>query len=144
MKRLILILLPVALVTGCGAYVPVPQEDSAVDVGYEKQSKQGLTTAVSKLKKKENEVVTYNNIYDYLQGRVAGVQVTPDKRILIRGINSINSSTDPLILVDGTEMSDISSLNPNDIESVSVLKDASSAIYGVRGGNGVILITTKH
>ena len=144
MKRLILLLLPVALATGCGAYVPVPQEDSAVDVGYEKQSKQGLTTAVSKLKKKENEVVTYNNIYDYLQGRVAGVQVTPDKRILIRGINSINSSTDPLILVDGSEMSDISSLNPNDIESVSVLKDASSAIYGVRGGNGVILITTKH
>ena len=144
MKRLILLLLPVALAMSCGAYIPVPQEDSAVDVGYEKQSKQGLTTAVSKLKKKENEVVTYNNIYDYLQGRVAGVQVTPDKRILIRGINSINSSTDPLILVDGSEMSDISSLNPNDIESVSVLKDASSAIYGVRGGNGVILITTKH
>ena len=144
MKRLILLLLPVALAMSCGAYIPVPQEDSAVDVGYEKQSKQGLTTAVSKLKKKENEVVTYNNIYDYLQGRVAGVQVTPDKRILIRGINSINSSTDPLILVDGTEMSDISSLNPNDIESVSVLKDASSSIYGVRGGNGVILITTKH
>ena len=144
MKRLIHILLPVALATGCGAYIPVPQEDSAVDVGYEKASKQGLTTAVSKLKMKEHEVVTYNNIYDYLQGRVAGVQVTPDKRILIRGITSINSSTDPLILVDGTEMSDISALNPNDIESVSVLKDSSSSIYGVRGGNGVILITTKH
>ena len=144
MKRLIHLLLPVALATGCGAYVPVPQEDSAVDVGYEKASKRGLTHAVSKLKMNEHEVVTYNNIFDYLQGRVAGVQVTPDKRILIRGINSINSSTDPLILVDGTEMSDISALNPNDIESVSVLKDASSSIYGVRGGNGVILITTKH
>jgi len=66
------------------------------------------------------------------------------KRIIIRGIGSINSSNDPLILVDGSEITDLSTINPNDVKSVDVLKDASSSIYGVRGANGVILITTKH
>ena len=68
--------------------------------------------------------------------------VSTDNKILIRGVNSINSSSDPLILVDGVEMSDISSLNPADVKSVDVIKDGSSAIYGMRGANGVILITT--
>ena len=66
------------------------------------------------------------------------------KRIIIRGIGSINSSNDPMILVDGSEITDLSTINPNDVKSVDVLKDASSSIYGVRGANGVILITTKH
>ena len=70
--------------------------------------------------------------------------MTPDKRIIIRGVGSINSSNDPLILVDGSEITDLSTINPNDVKSVNVLKDASSSIYGVRGANGVILITTKH
>ena len=63
--------------------------------------------------------------------------------ILIRGINSITSSTEPLILVDGVEVHDISYLNPRDVRSVDVLKDGSAAIYGSRGGNGVILLTLK-
>jgi TonB-dependent SusC/RagA subfamily outer membrane receptor len=90
---------------------------------------------------------TYNTIYDYLEGRVPGLRIirnnggTPS--ILIRGINSITSSTEPLILVDGVEVHDISYLNPRDVRSVDVLKDGSAAIYGSRGGNGVILITLK-
>ena len=71
------------------------------------------------------------------------MEVTSDKRIIIRGLGTLNGSSDPLILVDGQEWQDISSLNPNDIKSIDVLKDSSTAIYGIRGANGVILITTK-
>ena len=142
MKRL---LLPICvLLAGCGTSGYVPREDETeVDVGYGTLKKSELTTAVSTVKVDEKEVRTYTNMYDYLRGKVAGLTVTPDNRILIRGVNSINSSTDPLILVDGMEVSSLSSVNPNDVQSVNVLKDASTSIYGVRGSNGVILITTK-
>lgn len=142
MKRL---LLPICLLlAGCGTSGYVPREGEAeVDVGYGTLKKSELTTAVSTVKVDEKEVRTYTNMYDYLRGKVAGLTVTPDNRILIRGVNSINSSTDPLILVDGMEVSSLSSVNPNDVQSVNVLKDASTSIYGVRGSNGVILITTK-
>lgn len=142
MKRL---LLPICLLlAGCGTSGYVPREGEAeVDVGYGTLKKSELTTAVSTVTVDEKEVRTYTNMYDYLRGKVAGLTVTPDNRILIRGINSINSSTDPLILVDGMEVSSLSSVNPNDVQSVNVLKDASTSIYGVRGSNGVILITTK-
>ena len=142
MKRL---LLPICLLlAGCGTSGYVPREDETeVDVGYGTLKKSELTTAVSTVKVDEKEVRTYTNMDDYLRGKVAGLTVTPDNRILIRGVNSINSSTDPLILVDGMEVSSLSSVNPNDVQSVNVLKDASTSIYGVRGSNGVILITTK-
>ena len=71
------------------------------------------------------------------------MEVTPDKRIIIRGLGTFNGSSDPLILVDGQEMQDISSINPNEIKSIDILKDSSTAIYGVRGANGVILIRLK-
>ena len=64
-------------------------------------------------------------------------------KIFVRGINSVNSPTDPLMIVDGTIMNDISDINPYEVESVDVLKDAAAAIYGVRGANGVIIITMK-
>ncbi|MBR0052520.1 MAG: TonB-dependent receptor plug domain-containing protein [Bacteroidales bacterium] len=102
-----------------------------------------ITSSVSSLQVNEKEVTTYTNMYDYLRGRVSGVQVTSDNRILIRGINSINLSTDPLIILDGAEITDLSVINPNDVESVTVLKDGSASIYGVRGANGVIIITTR-
>ena len=119
-----------------------------VDVGYGNVKKDRLAYSVSDVKLDKNEISGYSNIWDYLRGKVPGVQIgyasagsTPD--IQIRGVNSINSSTQPLIVVDGMETSDISYLSPNEISSVSVLKDASSSIYGSRGANGVILITTK-
>ena len=112
-------------------------------MGYSTVKQKDLTYSVSNVGVKENEASAYRDIYEYLQGRVAGVQVTQDKRIIIRGVNSINAGGDPLILVDGVETPDISDLNIHDIKSIDVLKDGSAAIYGLRGANGVLLITTK-
>ena len=70
------------------------------------------------------------------------MQVTSDKRIIIRGIGTNSDSFDPLILVDGVETTDLSSINPSDVQSVDVIKDGSSAIYGMRGSNGVVIINT--
>ena len=93
-----------------------------------------------------------SNAEGLLNGRVAGVVITQGGRpgdgaaIRIRGGASLNASNDPLIVLDGMPLgnTDLSSINPNDIESYSILKDASAtAIYGNRGSNGVILITTK-
>lgn len=91
----------------------------------------------------DNSLSSYRTVYEYIQGRVPGVQVKGDK-IYIRGINSVNSSTDPLILVDGSVCEDISWINPGDIKSIDVLKDAAScALYGTRGANGVIIINLR-
>ncbi len=93
----------------------------------------------------------YPEIANALQGRVAGLQISErsdvprvDSEIRIRGISSINSDSNPLYVVDGILQNDISTLNPNDIQNIEVLKDASaSAIYGSQGANGVVLVTTK-
>ena len=84
----------------------------------------------------------YSNVMDRIR-QVPGVQVGPDGNLTIRGVNSVNSISAPLILLDGAEVKDISAVNPYDIESVQVLKDAETVIYGFRGVGGVILITTK-
>ena len=145
MKRLIYMALALALAASCGPSVRIPRQDSEVNIGYGTVKRGDLTTSVSSLNmEKDSQTKSYADMYEYLQGRVPGLQVTPDKRIIIRGIGSINSSNDPLILVDGSEITDLSTINPNDVKSVDVLKDASASIYGVRGANGVILITTKH
>ena len=81
-------------------------------------------------------------MYAYLRGRVAGVMVTTDNRIIIRGIGTNSDATDPLILVDGVQTTDLSGINPADVKSVDVIKDGSSAIYGMQGANGVIIIKT--
>ena len=111
-----------------------------IDLGYSKARRDAVTGAVSKVK--PDNIRTYNNIYELLDGRVPGLYVQGET-IRIRGINSITGSNDPLILVDGMEFNDVSTLNPNEIESVDVLKDGTASIYGVRGSNGVILIKLK-
>ena len=143
MKRIIGILALAALFAGCGTPLPLSQEDREVNIGYGTVDKDVVTTSVSGFKTNRNETVTYSNMYDYLRGRVAGVTVTPDNKIIIRGLNSINGSSDPLILVDGAEVTDLSTINPSDVRSVDVIKDGSSSIYGMRGANGVIIITTR-
>lgn len=143
MKRVYFILLTVALAAGCGTPSQALRDETAVNIGYGIVRKGDLTQSVSTIEVKENEMQGYRDIYDYLEGRVAGVEVTTDKRIIVRGVNTVYGSTDPLILVDGQEWQDISSLNPNDIKSIDVLKGSATAIYGLRGSNGVILITTK-
>ena len=146
MKRWLFIILSAALAAGCGVSVPresASPEDAEVNVGYGTVKKRDLSHPVSSVQVKDNDLRTYRDMYEYLEGRVAGVVVTTGKRIVIRGINTINGSSDPLIIVDGAECQDLSTINPNDVKSVDVLKDSAAAIYGVRGANGVIVITTK-
>lgn len=135
-----------AMAAGCG----VMKQDSGAGVrqqtynlGYGLQvTDENRTQAVGHVDfEKQNE--TYRDIYSYLQGKVAGVVVQGGK-VYIRGINSINSGTDPLFIVDGIAVEDISWINPHDVKSIDVLKDSSAtSMYGVRGANGVIVITTK-
>lgn len=150
MKRLLIISLAataVLAVASCGSAKPVAESDGEkVDVGYGTTDKDQLTYAVSSLKVQEEEAVTYTNMYDYLRGKVPGVYVGPENSmsaVVVRGVGTLNSSTAPLVLLDGVEINDLGAVSPYDVYSVSVLKDASSSIYGVRGANGVILITTK-
>lgn len=132
-------------------------EDSAmlrgvVVVGYGSSRKSDLTGSVSSVGSETFENQPVRKIADVLQGRSAGVEVTTisgmpgsGSKIRIRGTTSINKSSDPLYVVDGIiSTSGLDGINPQDIESLQVLKDASStAIYGSRGANGVVLVTTR-
>lgn len=143
MKKLAALSLLTALLAGCGTSSRVVEAaEDMVDIGYGTQSRSQTTTAVSSVKVKKHEAQTYANMYDYLRGRVPGVQVTSDNRIIIRGIGTNSGQTDPLILVDGVEVTDLSGVNPLYVKSVDVIKDGSSSIYGMQGANGVILIKT--
>ena len=124
--------------------------DELVVVGYGVQKKSSVTGAISSVKAEDMENRTVTTAAQALQGKTAGVQLittssapgeTPTIRV--RGYSS-NVASDPLYVVDGVRLDDISGIDPNDIESMEVLKDAASAaIYGAEAGNGVILITTK-
>lgn len=124
--------------------------EETVVVGYGVQKKSSLTGAVSQVKSEDMESRTITSASQALQGKTSGVQVLSSSAkpgaspsIRIRGVSS-NNSSDPLYVVDGRITGDIAGIDPNDIESMEVLKDgASSAIYGSSAGNGVILITTK-
>jgi TonB-dependent starch-binding outer membrane protein SusC len=126
--------------------------DEMVVVGYGIQRKVDLTGAVSSIDSEEFRMLPVAGVDQALQGRASGVNITHNTgmpgegvSVRIRGVGSINSSNEPLYIVDGVPTTDaLSTLTPNDIESVSILKDAASAaIYGSRANNGVILITTR-
>ncbi|WP_254089531.1 SusC/RagA family TonB-linked outer membrane protein [Dawidia soli] len=125
--------------------------NEVVVVGYGTQRKSDVTGSVGVVKGSDLLTAPVNNALQGLKGKVAGVNVflnsgspTASPRVVIRGVGTINAASGPLFVVDGVVMEDIKYLNPNDIESMEVLKDASStAIYGSRGANGVILVTTK-
>ena len=124
--------------------------EEVVVVGYGVQKKSSITGSVSQVKSEDIEARTITTASQALQGKTSGVQVLSasarpgaSPSIRIRGISS-NGSSDPLYVVDGRLTKDIAGIDPNDIESMEVLKDgASSAIYGAEAGNGVVLITTK-
>ena len=125
--------------------------DEVVAIGYGTQKKRDITGAVSTVNTREINKISVAGIDQALQGQVAGVQVTQSNgapgagiQVRIRGIGTVGDS-DPLYVIDGVPTKEgINNLNTNDIESISVLKDASSAaIYGARAANGVVLITTK-
>lgn len=121
-----------------------------VVTGYSAQQKKDLTGAVGTVNTDDLKQIPSSNISSQLQGRVSGVTVSGDGRpgagakVRIRGFSSFTGANDPLYIVDGVPTQDISTLNPNDVENISVLKDAGAAsIYGARAANGVILVTTK-
>ncbi|NBC05692.1 MAG: SusC/RagA family TonB-linked outer membrane protein [Bacteroidetes bacterium] len=124
--------------------------EEVVVVGYGTQRERDLISAVSTLESDDIIKTPTPQAMQSLQGKVAGVQIVSNgapggaPTVRIRGVGSFEGAGAPLYVVDGMFVDDISFLNPSDIESLSVLKDASSAaIYGVRAGNGVVLITTK-
>ena len=126
--------------------------DEVVVVGYGVQRKSDVTGALTRVGEKELNSKPVNNAFEALQGKAAGVDITTSERpgtvgsIAIRGQRSISAGQGPLYVVDGVPLQSggIEALNPRDIESIDILKDASStAIYGSRGANGVVLVTTK-
>ena len=125
--------------------------NEVVVIGYGTARKGDLTSSISAVKGEALEKLSTGNVMNALQGQVNGVQISnagspgASPRVIIRGVSSFNGGSDPLYVVDGMPVgTNINFLNQNDIESMQVLKDASaSAIYGTRGSNGVVLITTK-
>lgn len=124
--------------------------DDVVVVGYQIVRKADLTGAVSVMDMKEPLSENSGNIMSSMAGRLPGVNVVPDAApggtgtIRVRGMSTANSSNDPLYIIDGVPTDNINCINPSDIESMQVLKDAASAsIYGSRAANGVVVITTK-
>ncbi len=124
--------------------------DEVVVVGYGVQRKSDLSGSVSSVKGSELTRIATGSVGQAIQGKIAGVQVTPTSGqpgasaiIRIRGTGTLNNAS-PLFVVDGMLLDDIGYLNPNDVASIEVLKDASAtAIFGSRGANGVIIVTTK-
>lgn len=124
--------------------------EEVVVIGYGVQKKSLVTGAISSIKSEDIGKTNIARPEEALQGRTAGVQVVPQSgspgagmNVRIRGYSS-NSNSNPIYIVDGTKTMDITFIDPGDIESMEVLKDAaSSAIYGAEGGNGVVMITTK-
>jgi len=127
------------------------QSVEIADIGYGKQEKKEITGAITSVKSDEFNKGNINNPLQLIQGKVAGVGITKPGGnpngfydIRIRGLNTINSSLNPLIVIDGVADGSLDNIDPNDIESITVLKDGSSAaIFGTRASNGVILVTTK-
>ncbi len=119
-------------------------------IGYGTQRRSLITGAISKVESKQLQSLPSTNVNQAIQGRIAGVNVLPNSgspgsalKVRIRGTGT-NGKSDPLYIVDGMRSGDISRLEPSDIESVEILKDAASAaIYGAEAANGVIMITTK-
>ncbi|MCD8301749.1 MAG: TonB-dependent receptor [Prevotellaceae bacterium] len=126
--------------------------EEVIVVGYGVQKKSDVTGAVARVGEKELKAMPTRNALEGMQGKIAGVDITSSQRpgelgsINVRGVRSISADQAPLYVVDGMVIQNggIDNINPSDIETIDVLKDASAtAIYGSRGANGVILITTK-
>lgn len=149
MKRTFL--LPLLLLCSCASHSPLPvayDNTETVNIGYGSYSRKEVSTSVTKVDSKDVDNASMSNIFDYLEGRVPGLQITRTGEntaiVNIRGSVSFYGDTQPLFVVDGMVVEDISDINPREVRSVEVLKDGGAAIYGSRGANGVILITMKN
>ena len=129
----------------------ISELDEIVVVAYGTQKKETVTSSLVSIKSDELTDITTPEVSSMLQGKAAGVQVAASSggpgatpNILIRGVASLNGNITPLWVVDGVIQHSVPIINPNDVENISVLKDASAtAMYGSRGANGVIVVTTK-
>lgn len=126
--------------------------DGVVVIGYGSTTKKEVTGSISSVKSDEFNPGAYNSPMGLLQGKVAGLTIIQSNgadpmanyNIILRGTNTLTSGQGPLIVIDGVAGSDMKSISPEEVESMDVLKDgAAAAIYGTRGSNGVIIITTK-
>lgn len=125
--------------------------DDVVVVGYGVQDRREITSSVASVSSEDFNRGNINDAQELLQGKVSGLQITrpggdPNAgfTIRLRGLSTIGANQEPLVVIDGVPGADFQSVDPNDIESMEVLKDASAAaIYGTRGSSGVILVTTK-
>lgn len=144
-----------ALAVGCGTArtaAPEGPEPEQVNVGYGTQSASDITGSVSSVSEKEIAHLRVARVEELLEGRVAGLEVIRRNgsfSLRIRGMNSLTGSSEPLVVIDGIPTrqfagnSALAMLSPYDIKRIDVLKGAEAAIYGSRGANGVILVTTK-
>jgi TonB-dependent SusC/RagA subfamily outer membrane receptor len=115
---------------------------NSANIGYGYIDTKNSTQQINKIDNSGDKYSVYNNIYDMLKGAIPGVQVI-GKSIIIQGISTINASTDPLFVVNGTVVSSIDDIQPTEVLSVDVLKGSAASIYGSRGSTGVIIITLK-
>lgn len=131
--------------------LPNTELDEVILVGYGTQKKEELTSAITKIESKDFNGGNINDPTQLLQGKIAGLNIArvggdPNKpfNIRLRGLSTFGANAEPLVVIDGVIGGSLDSVDPSDIESINVLKDASAAaIYGTRGSSGVILITTK-
>ena len=144
MKRIVLITYMIAALCACGPTKSVSRDngDEDFNLGYMTVSKNAMSDTGNSLKISESDSDQYNSMQDYLRDRVPGLEID-GSRIIIRGISSLQGSSDPLIIFDGAEIMDINMIDPREVYSVDVLKDTAAAMYGVKGTNGVILIKSK-
>ncbi len=142
-------------VTGSDLKITLQDDNAALEevvvVGYTSKARKDLTGSVGSVSGAKLAAVPVSSAAEALSGKIAGVQVTTvdgqpgaDINIRVRGATSVTQSNDPLFIVDGFQQDNINDIPPSDIASIDVLKDASlTAIYGAKGGNGVIIVTTK-
>lgn len=121
------------------------EKNRAYAIGYGHVMDEEKLNAVTQMTNDDLDFSQYSNIYDLIRGRFAGVQVSANGDIIIRGVNSINLSSAALIVVDGipVDKSVLATIPPVQVKSINIMKDGSSAIYGSRGANGVVIIETK-
>jgi TonB-dependent starch-binding outer membrane protein SusC len=120
-------------------------DNEVVNIGYGYARKKDLATSVGSINGQNTKYASYQNVYEIIKAEIPGVQVV-GKKIIIRGIGTINASSDPLVLVDGIEMllndnNTLDVIDPRLVKSIDILKGSDAAIYGSKAANGVILIT---
>jgi TonB-dependent SusC/RagA subfamily outer membrane receptor len=117
-------------------------ENEEVNIGYGTAQKKNMATNVATIDGKKNRYATYQNVYELIRGEIPGVEVNGTK-IRIRGLGTINSLSDPLVLVNNVEVSieSFGSIDPRMVKSINILKGTDASIYGAKAANGVILIT---